>query len=110
MADHSDLSSSLTSDFYHLSARSDTAMERECSTSGSISVSLLSRLKARNPFEFACKRRVDTNPPPKGKKRSVGCGTVGPKSVSAYKSIQGNTLLSRTSNSFAEHAVRSCLL
>lgn len=45
-------------------------------------MSLISQLRPANPSEFARKRKVDRNPPPKGKRKSRRHGTVGPKSVS----------------------------
>ena len=40
------------------------------------------------PSELARKRKVDHNPPPKGKRKSLGRGTVGPKSVSPSQRIR----------------------
>ena len=50
-------------------------------------MSLLRRLHSPKPSELARKRKVDHNPPPKGKRKSLGRGTVGPKSVSPSQRV-----------------------
>ena len=50
-------------------------------------VSILDRLHCSKPSELARKRKVDHNPPPKGKRKSYGCGTSRPKSVSPKQRV-----------------------
>ena len=60
--------------------------ERESTSSGPC-VSLLRRLHSPKPSELARKRKVDYNPPPKGNRKNLGRGTVGPKSVSPSQCV-----------------------
>ena len=47
-------------------------------------LSILDVLKAKAPTrtELTCKRKIDCNPPPKGKRRARGEGSSEPKTVS----------------------------
>ena len=53
-------------------------------------VSLLDRLKAPKPFDLARKRKVASNPPPKGKKRCRRRGMNNPKSVTPSQRVKEN--------------------
>ena len=79
-----DLIVSASSDSYESSrpsASSETGTKQECSSSGAC-VSLLTRLRSPKPSELARKRKIERNPPPKGKRKLHGRRMVGPKSVS----------------------------
>ena len=51
-------------------------------------VSLLDRLKVLTSSDLAHKRKIACNPPPKGKKRSCGCGANNPKSVTPIHHVK----------------------
>ena len=56
--------------------------ESEARSSTTAPISLLDRLWAPLPSELSRKRKIDTNPPPNGKRRSSARGDCDPKSVS----------------------------
>jgi len=66
---------------------SETGTEATEHESTSSCVSLLDRLRSPKLSEFACKRKVDHNPPPKGERRSHGRATIGPKSVTPSQRV-----------------------
>ena len=53
--------------------------------------SLLSRLHRPTSSELSRKRKVDQNPPPKGKKRSRGASASDPKSVTPSQRVKQYT-------------------
>ena len=60
----------------------------DISSSSSTVTSLLSRLHRPTSSELSRKRKVDRNPPPKGKKRSRGASASDPKSVTPSQRIR----------------------
>ena len=52
------------------------------------SVSILEALKARKASDLMCKRKVDCNPPPKGKRRARREGSSEPKTVSPRERVR----------------------
>ena len=72
-----------------INSGSSSAEETSTSTSTSSStVSLLDRLRSPLPSELSRKRKVHTNPPPKGKRRSASRGYCDPKSVSPLQRVR----------------------
>lgn len=61
--------------------------DKESSTEGPL-ISLLSRLKLLHPSDFARKRKVVTNHPPKGKRPWHGSTAAEPKGVTACKRVR----------------------
>ena len=51
------------------------------------SLSILDVLRPPTPSELTSKRKVDSNPPPKGKRRARGEGSTEPKTVSPRQRI-----------------------
>ena len=74
----------------------ESSSSGECSSSGSSSStgvgSILDRLKAAAPSELSRKRKVGTNPPPKGKRMCRGHGGTAsePKGVSPSQRVKEN--------------------
>ena len=52
------------------------------------SVSILEALKAPKASDLTCKRKVDCNPPPKGKRRARREGSSEPKTVSPRERVR----------------------
>ena len=79
----------------------ESSSSGDCSSSGSSSStgvgSILDRLKAAAPSELSRKRKVGTNPPPKGKNWSSDTAVEGPSPPVAItklgrKTVQRNTV------------------
>ena len=85
MAKQLEASSSRSSGDHSLPSASKSGVHSE---DRNATVSLLDRLHCPKPSELACKRKIDPNPPPKGKRKSYGGrGTSGPKSVTPSQRI-----------------------
>ncbi len=57
-------------------------------TSSSAAVTVMDRLQAPPPSELSRKRKIHTNPPPKGKRRSSSRGYCDPKSVNPTQRVR----------------------
>ena len=66
---------------------SDSVTDKQSAPSSSTAVTILDALKAPRLSDFTRKRKVDCNPPPRGKRRARGEGTSEPKTVSASQRV-----------------------
>ena len=79
-------------------------------TSSSESENILSRLRSPKDSEISRKRKIQLNPPPKGKRRSRGHGTFDPKSVTPLQRVKDfpeQNLCVSNKNYFVLHVERS---